>query len=73
MAGTLALVGSIMIFSSNGAVYKLMYTRDSELFTACNVLCGANLIGLCTLVPVFRKQLTCETMFVSVRDDDASG
>jgi len=48
--GALALVGAVLIFSSNGAVYKLMYANDSEMFSACNVLCGANLIGLCTLV-----------------------
>ena len=56
--GTLALIGAVLIFSSNGAVYKKMYTHDSELFSVCNVLCGANLFGLVTLVPLFRRQLT---------------
>ena len=56
--GKLALVGAVLIFSSNGAVYKRMYTHDSKLFSVCNVLCGANLFGLVTLVPLFWRQLT---------------
>eukprot|EP00929_Paragymnodinium_shiwhaense_P019862 TRINITY_DN13412_c0_g1_i2.p1 TRINITY_DN13412_c0_g1~~TRINITY_DN13412_c0_g1_i2.p1 ORF type:complete len:347 (+),score=42.36 TRINITY_DN13412_c0_g1_i2:314-1354(+) len=56
--GAMAVMGSILIFSSNAAVYKELFASDPDTFTACNVLCGSNLVGLITLAPFFRKDLT---------------
>ena len=33
------------------------------VFTACNMLCGSNLIGLVTLPPLFRSDLTMKNIY----------
>jgi len=55
--GVLALCAAVMIASSKDAVFKSIFANDPN-FTACNVLCGSNLIGLITLPMVFKKDLT---------------
>ena len=55
--GGLTLVVAMLIASSKDAVFKSIFANHPN-FTACNVLCGSNLIGLLTLPLVFRKDLT---------------
>eukprot|EP00929_Paragymnodinium_shiwhaense_P022961 TRINITY_DN14500_c0_g1_i1.p1 TRINITY_DN14500_c0_g1~~TRINITY_DN14500_c0_g1_i1.p1 ORF type:complete len:394 (+),score=13.56 TRINITY_DN14500_c0_g1_i1:213-1394(+) len=56
--GAVAVVVAIAIFSANAAVYKRLFSGDPETFSVCNVICGSNFVGLFTLLPVVRKDVT---------------
>jgi drug/metabolite transporter (DMT)-like permease len=55
--GTACLVTAILVFSSNSAVFAEMQAAH-PFFDACNTLCGASVVGIVTLVPYFRHDLT---------------
>eukprot|EP00449_Zooxanthella_nutricula_P000758 CAMPEP_0198501180 /NCGR_PEP_ID=MMETSP1462-20131121/8566_1 /TAXON_ID=1333877 /ORGANISM="Brandtodinium nutriculum, Strain RCC3387" /LENGTH=342 /DNA_ID=CAMNT_0044230209 /DNA_START=117 /DNA_END=1145 /DNA_ORIENTATION=+ len=60
--GVVALVVVILVFSSNGVAYKKLFVGDPELFTPCSVLCGSNLFGMVTCLPLYYKDLSCANM-----------
>ena len=83
--GVVALVVTMLIFSSSGSVFQRIVndekdrgnacnvsvesynssncsSSDDAVFTACNMLCGSNLIGLITLPPLFRSDLTMKNL-----------
>jgi len=56
--GIVCLVVAILIYSSNSAVYQAILVADPQLFTACNVLCAQNFVGLAALLPFYWRHLT---------------
>ena len=60
-AGTTCLVASILIFSSNSAVFTLLQAKYA-MINPCNTLCGSSLIGVAVLTPYFWKDLSIENI-----------
>jgi drug/metabolite transporter (DMT)-like permease len=57
LLGNISLITSILVFSSNSAVYQGISNANPEVFTACNVLCAQSLVGLALLLPLFWRDL----------------
>jgi len=70
--GTVALVLSVLTFSSNSSVFVLLKEQDEATFTPCNVLCATNTYGVVFMVlylVVYKKSLTSDHVRNLTRTD----
>eukprot|EP01061_Rhynchopus_euleeides_P017911 TRINITY_DN29670_c0_g1_i1.p1 TRINITY_DN29670_c0_g1~~TRINITY_DN29670_c0_g1_i1.p1 ORF type:complete len:378 (+),score=82.81 TRINITY_DN29670_c0_g1_i1:39-1172(+) len=55
--GLLCCAGTMLLFSQIPTAFTFLHERDSQVFTACNVLCGSTIVGLVFLPLLFHQEL----------------
>eukprot|EP01064_Diplonema_japonicum_P019328 TRINITY_DN2802_c0_g1_i1.p1 TRINITY_DN2802_c0_g1~~TRINITY_DN2802_c0_g1_i1.p1 ORF type:complete len:358 (+),score=47.38 TRINITY_DN2802_c0_g1_i1:64-1137(+) len=60
--GELCFVLSLLIFSQVPSVVQWLYRLNSEVFTACSILCASNMVGAIAFPLFFRAELSRERL-----------